>query len=199
MITPTHMLVAGAVVGRSWHRPWQLALCWFGGFFPDFSVFLMVICVRLGLVQSDNLWRSPTGLYWQEPWQALSAISNSIPLYLLLAGIGWIVSKGRGVRWRPAGLGLLLFAMAALLHVLLDFPVHADDAHVHFWPFSDWRFHSPVSYYQRAYHGELVGLLEAVAAAGLALFIVWRFRAWQIRVSALLLLVPHAVSYGFLF
>jgi hypothetical protein len=199
MITPTHMLVAGALVGRPTQRPWQLALAWFGGFFPDMSVFVMVILARTGLVTADSLWRQPAGLYWQEPWQSFSAISNSMPLYALLIGIGWIVWRGRFVRWRPAGLGLLLFAAAALLHVLLDFPVHTDDAHVHFWPFSDWRFHSPVSYYQRDHYGDIVGTIEAIVGIGLAAYIVWRFRSWKVRLCAALLVFPYALNLGFLF
>ncbi|SFZ81392.1 hypothetical protein SAMN02983003_0474 [Devosia enhydra] len=199
MITPTHMLVAGVLVARPADRPWQQAAAWFGGFFPDMSVFLMVILVRLRVVEAPNLWRAPDGLYWQEPWQAISAISNSIPMWAALTVAGAFAARRLAGRWQPLAHGLMLFALGALLHVLLDLPVHADDAHIHFWPFSDWRFHSPISYYQRAFHGELVGMIEAGLAVGLAALIIWRFRAWPVRLLAVALLVPHVASYGFLF
>ena len=42
----------------------------------------------------------------------------------------------------------------------LDLPVHTDDAHRHLLPLSDWRFHSPVSYWDRRYHGAQFAIFE---------------------------------------
>jgi hypothetical protein len=48
------------------------------------------------------------------------------------------------------------------MHVVVDFFVHADDAYKHFWPLTNWRFFSPVSYYDSNYYGQWFGILESV-------------------------------------
>ena len=54
-----------------------------------------------------------------------------------------------------------------MLHAFGDLPVHHDDGHCHFFPFSEWRFASPVSYWDPHHYGNWFGLLEigAVIAA----------------------------------
>lgn len=197
MLTTTHLLVAGGVLARPSQRWFQGAAVWLGGLAPDLSVFAMVVVGRL-TADGANLWRRPDGLYWAEPWQTLSAISNSAPLYAGMAGAGYLVYRsGEGARaW---GVALMLFAGAALLHVGLDFPVHVEDAHIHFWPFSDWRFHSPISYWRRAYYGEIVGTIEMIAGLGMAALIFTRIASIPIRVLAVALTLPYFVRFGFLF
>lgn len=186
MLTTTHMLLGAAVTTRPRFRPWQITLGWLGGFTPDASVFLMVGASRVGMTGTGDMWRQPDGLYWQEPWQTLSAISNSMPLWVLLILAGLAVMRFLP-RFRPLGLGLVIFAGAALLHVLCDFPVHTDDAHVHFWPFSDWRFHSPVSYYQTSHYGGQFRIFEMLLDAGVAVYLAVRFPQWPVRILAVLL------------
>lgn len=197
MLTTTHVLVAGGVLSRPTQRWFQATAAWLGGLAPDLSVFAMVGVVR-ATTRNANLWRRPDGAYWSEPWQTLSAISNSFPLYLALLAAGWWVSRA-AERIRAWGVAVMLFAGGALLHLSLDLPVHTDDAHIHFWPFSDWRFHSPVSYYRRSHYGEIVGGIEMIAGVALAALIVWRFRAWPVRVLAIVLTLPYFIRFGFLF
>lgn len=184
------MLVGAATAARRGMSRPALAMVFFGGLLPDLSVFAMVIWSRLTGYEG-NLWRQPVGLYWQEPWQTLSAISNSFPLYavgLILAYMYW----RRAVSpIRPWALGLFGLFGAALMHVLLDFPVHTTDAHVHFWPFTDWRFQSPVSYYQRSAHGEIVSLVEMVFGLTAALALWWRFKGLGMRIALVLLCLPY--------
>jgi len=198
MLTTTHMLVAATATARPGLRPWQVGFAWFGGFLPDMSVFIMVIAARLTGMGGGNLWRQPTGLYWQEPWQTFSAVSNSIPLWTAGFLGAWLVFH-HAERFRAAAVGVMVLCGGALLHVLLDLPVHTDDAHIHFWPFTDWRFHSTVSYYQRAFHGEMVGNIETVAGLAMVLFLILRFRSWWIGGFAVLLAVPYFMRIGFLF
>ncbi|WP_051332323.1 hypothetical protein [Cucumibacter marinus] len=197
MLTTTHMLVAGATLSRPSQRWYHIAAAWFGGFFPDMSVFVMVGYGR-AMMDNANLWRKPEGLYWQEPWQTFSAISNSMPLYASLIALGYWISRA-SERLRGWGVGLMLFAGAAMTHVVLDFPVHTDDAHIHFWPLTDWRFHSPVSYYQRDHYGGLVGTVEIVVGVILAALVIWRFRRWPLTVLAVLLALPYFLSIGLIF
>ncbi|HUV32309.1 MAG TPA: hypothetical protein VMW31_01955 [Devosiaceae bacterium] len=197
MLTTTHVLVAGGVLARPSQRWFQAAAAWTGGLFPDLSVFVMVAVSRAGSAGA-NLWRRPDGVYWSEPWQTFSAISNSFPLYAALMGLGFALTKA-GERAKAWGVAAMLFAGGALLHLGLDFPVHTDDAHVHFWPFSDWRFHSAISYYQRDHYGAAVGTIEMIGGLALAALVFVRFKTWPIRVLAVALALPYFVRFGFLF
>lgn len=192
MLTTSHMLIGAAATTRPHFKPWQIGLGWLGGFTPDASVVLMVLVSRTSGVVGQNLWDKPDGLYWQEPWQTFSAISNSIPMWTLLVVLGYLTYR-YSTRFKQLGLGLLIFSGAALIHMFCDFPVHADDAHVHFWPFSDWRFHSPVSYYQRDHYGNIFRPFEMVLDLALAGFLFWRFPQWTIRIAALLMAVPPLI------
>lgn len=186
MLTTTHALIGAAISTRPRFRPWQITLGWLGGFFPDASVFLMVGMARMSAPGAGGLWRQPDGMYWQQPWQTLSAISNSIPLWAAMCVVGFLLFK-KVERLKGLGLGLLIFGSAALAHVLCDFPVHTDDAHVHFWPFSDWRFHSPISYYQRDHFGGEFSIFEMALNLGLVVYLVTHFRQWPVRILAVLL------------
>ncbi|WP_424982732.1 hypothetical protein [Maritalea sp. S77] len=198
MITTTHVLIAGAVLSRRDAPKRQNILAFFAGFFPDLSVFAMVAFSALTGMGRGNMWRSPDGLYWQEPWQTFSAISNSIPLYAALLLLGWLMAKRMPQQienWRLVS----VFGAGALLHVVADFPVHTDDAHVHFWPFTGWRFHSPVSYYQSAHYGDIVGAVELVVGILLAGLLLWRFKNLWARIFIIALLAPYFISLGFIF
>ena len=61
-----------------------------------------------------------------------------------------------------------MIGAAALLHLTFDLPFHHDDAHPHFWPFSDWRFTSPLSYWDPAHDGGVIALAEV----GLAVVLI---------------------------
>lgn len=196
MMTNTHMLLAGGLVARPGLPRPMLALAWFAGLWPDLSVIVMVAWSRITGVGVGNLWDKRDGLYWQEPWQTFSAISNSMPLYALILAAGIVL--WRLGRWRRLSQVLMIFGAATLLHVLCDFPVHTDDAHVHFWPLIDWRFHSPVSYYQRDHFGMWVGLVEMAVGIALAISIWMRYRGWPMRAMATLLTLPYVAGFGFL-
>lgn len=192
MLTTSHMLIGAAVTTRPKFQPLYITLGWLGGFMPDASVFLMVAASRMSMVEGSNLWRSPDGLYWQEPWQTLSALSNSIPLWALVAVIGFILFK-RVERLKMLGLGLLIFGASALIHVVCDFWTHADDAHMHFWPLTEWRFNSAVSYYQRDHYGGIFRPFEMVLNLALAAFLIWRFKQWPVRLMAVVFAAPPLV------
>lgn len=68
---------------------------------------------------------------------------------------------------------LQLLAVSAILHLAFDFPFHHGDAHAHFWPISDWRFVSPVSYWNPDHFGNL-GSVAAGLLAVLLVGLLWR-------------------------
>jgi len=205
MLTTTHILVAGALMARPEQTKKQNLLAFFAGFVPDMSVFVMVLISRIPGLGVDNMWREPDGLYWQEPWQFFSALSNSIPIYFGLLVVAYFMMKRAGGfmmkragGWKDLWLVLLIFAGAGLSHVAIDFLVHADDAHKHLWPLTEWRFHSPISYWQDDHHGRLVGVIEAVGAIGLALLLWRRFSSKWARAGFVALALPSAASLVFL-
>ena len=108
--------------------------------------------------------------YFEAGWQLFFDLFNSIPLAL----IGLLAALAA----RRAGVALLFASV--LLHTLLDLPLHHDDGHGHFWPLSDWRFESPVSYWDAAHHGAWGALLESVLVV-LCCGVLWQRarRAWQ--------------------
>jgi len=103
------------------------------------------------------MWRE---LYFEAPMQNLIAYFNSIPIYAALALSGY-------------GALLLFFALAALIHMATDLPVHSHDAYRHFWPISDWRFYSPISYYESDHHAGWVMVVE------LAIWIISSLVLWK--------------------
>ena len=178
MNTQTHLLLAAAAFGRGERGKGQGAIL-LGALAPDLSIFALAAwAVGTGL-SSAAVWEEA---YWSEPWQTLSAISNSLPLW------GTVLLVGLAVRSRPA----TLFAAAGLLHLGLDLPLHADDAHRHFWPLSDWRFRSPVSYWDPAHHGIAAGMVEAALGAALVAVLWRRHRARRVRAA----LVAVALAYA---
>lgn len=73
----------------------------------------------------------------------------------------------------------------------LDFPVHADDAHPHFWPLTGWRFFSPVSYWDSAHYGNFFASLEGILGIALAVILFRRFKAVWIRLLTGSLIVAY--------
>ncbi len=197
MMTNTHMLVAAAATGRPQLRWWHLTLAWLGGIVPDLNIFVMIAWARISRF-TGNMWREPEGLYWQQPWQTYSAILNSMPLWAAGLGVGYWLFRA-SEKLKEWGRGLMILCGGCLLHVKMDFPVHTDDAHVHFWPLSEWRFHGPVSYYRGSQFGDVVGTIELVLGVGLAAFIIFRFPQWPMRLMALLLVAPYFLRVGRLF
>ena len=168
MMTPTHLLIAGAAFLRTGKPVCNLSVM-AGALLPDLSIYWLYTLERFfANTPAHKIWST---LYWQEPWQTLSAISNSIPLYLTVLLIGFVA----GWRW----LGLL--AAAALLHVAFDLPFHHSDAHQHFWPLSDLRYHAPLSYWDPAHYGSYVAVVEIGLALGCIVLIWRRFETWWVK------------------
>ena len=175
MNTPTHLLISAAVLARSPDNPVKperghYLVILLGGLVPDLAIFFMFAWERLIMgVSETGLWRD---VYWQEPWQSPVTLGNSAPLYGLIVLGGILYRKTLAI----------VFGLAAFLHILFDFPFHHDDAHAHFWPFSNWRFHSPISYWDADHYGTYVSLVEFVLAMCL-IYILWRrFRMLWVRI-----------------
>ena len=124
-------------------------------------------------------------LYFESRWQAFFDVFNSLPVI----GLGYVLAR----RARSAAWMALFLSMG--LHCLLDLPLHREDAHAHLFPFSNWRFVSPVSYWDPHFHGRLVAGAELVlvlVGAG----VLWR-RSLAWRVVGLATLALYLAFVGF--
>lgn len=173
MQTQTHTLLALALLSQPKSRKRNLAI-FVGSLIPDVFIYLMWVWLTFVAGETQAaIWQD---IYFQPPAQFAGAVSNSIPLAVLIFALGW------AFRQKLWGQIILLGALAALIHHVTDLPVHSDDAHRHFWPISDWRFYSPLSYWDVDYHAKWVGIAECVLGLGL-IFVLWRrFMAPWIRV-----------------
>ncbi len=184
MNTPAHLIFAATAFGKPDSRKvtWCAVL---GGFLPDLSLYLMagVSLFLLGISPQ----RVFGHLYYSDAWQQVFAIDNSFVLW----GIGCGIAIWRKIDWAVALTG------AALLHLALDFPLHNHDARLHFWPLSDWKFISPLSYWDHARHGRVVGAIEMALVAGLSVLLLRRFKDLWLRIAfsalALLQLGPYVI------
>ena len=194
MNTPTHILIAAALLTRRLPSPVeekrevykQNALVVFGALLPDLSMFIFFFWAQfLTSATSNEIWNT---LYWQEPWQTLSAISNSIPLMIVVCTLGW----------RLQSRALMLVALAMLSHALFDLPFHAEDAHQHFWPLTDWRFHSPLSYWDVDHHAAWVSVMEWGLLLTCTIILWRRFASKWVRALSLLPLFIHSTAFVYI-
>ncbi len=184
MNTPAHVVLNALVLGRGrWRGAWLPITA--GALMPDLPMFAFYIYQRCVLGTPEAfIW---SDVYFQPNWQLLFDLFNSLPLLCLAALVSW---RARAPRL------LALFASMAL-HCLADLPVHHDDAHAHFRPISDWKFESPVSYWDSEHHGRLFAAVEILFVLGGACLLVLRspLRAW--RLVGALTLVSYAVFIAF--
>ncbi|WP_328795073.1 cobalamin biosynthesis protein CobQ [Jannaschia marina] len=124
-------------------------------------------------------------LYFSDAWQTVFAVDNSVFVWGALLALGLWLQRG----W------IVALAGAGLLHLALDFPLHAGDGRPHFWPLSDWVFDSPLSYWDSAHHGGVVGAAEILISVGLAAWLLTRFRHLGMR-ALVLGLVALELSVG---
>ena len=186
MMTQTHLLVGTALLTKpdQWLRNTGVIV---GSLLPDAAIFVLFGWSKLVGIEERRVWDE---LYWQEPWRTWVAAQNSVLLYGALAIVAVLMLRAVRGLFR-IGLFLLFLAAAALAHIALDFPVHHHDAHRHLWPLSDWTFRSPISYWDPAFHGRTMMVVEAVLAVGLALWLMTRFRAWWVRGLLALAIVAY--------
>jgi hypothetical protein len=187
---PAHVVFNALVLGRGpWQRAWLPITA--GALAPDLPMVAFYVYQRAVLGAPESvIW---THAYFEPEWQLLFNWFHSLPLLALAALIAW----------RTGAIGWLAFFSSMLLHSLTDLPVHHDDAHAHFLPFSSWRFESPISYWDPRHHGHVLGVLETllILAGATALATGSRTRPWRILgmvtlVFSALLAVFAAIAWG---
>lgn len=204
MNSQTHLLLAATLFAEP-NQPKRNIAALAGAFVPDAAIYGLWVWSKLNGIPENIVWNE---LYWQQPWQTYTAFGNSLPLYVSILLVGAIVARQPqtaqpGIdlptvtiseRWRafvrrqPIA---VIFALAALTHLAGDFPVHVADAHAHLWPLSDWRFYSPVSYWDPAHYGGWFSLFEIALGITLAVILFRRFQAKWVRGLMLLAMVAY--------
>ena len=186
MMTQTHLLLGAALFARPGQNR-RNATILIGTLVPDLAIYVLFTWASVTGIDQETLWRET---YWSEPWSTWTTIGNSFPLYfaLLLVALMLIAPKDGRPRWQslPA-----LFALAALIHLLGDFPLHASDAHRHFWPISEWRFNSPISYWEPDHYGGIFAPIESIFGIGLAVLLWRRFSHRLVRGCLFILLLAY--------
>jgi hypothetical protein len=169
MNTPAHVVLNLLCLGRS-DRAAVLTPTIVGAVLPDLPMFFFYIVQKIRQIPEEVIWGQS---YFQNHWQDFFDIFNSIPF--MVVGLG--ICTWGGSRW-----GQLLF-LSMILHCLGDLPLHHDDGHRHFFPFSDWRFASPVSYWDPKHHGQIVTVIEMLMV-GIASLFLWRvYPSWQSKLT----------------
>lgn len=155
------------------HRTW---VGWFvlGAVLPDLPyVFLFAAAALRGgpraltdLALWDSLWHSPL----------VCSLHSFVPFATILLGT---LLLGR-LRARARAIGpLIALVLGWGTHVVLDMLTHRSDGYPIFWPLSDYRFPTPVSYWEAGYHGVAFSLV----CDGLIAVLLLRLTAQRLRHS----------------
>ncbi len=183
MNTLGHVVFNLLAVGRGRGQPWAPILA--GALLPDLPM-LVMYAVERGLLGTSELliWRER---YFAPGWQLFVDAFNSLPLI----AAGWFLARRRGSPF----LRVMFLSMG--VHAGVDLLVHHDDAHRHFLPFSDWRFVSPVSYWDPRHFGQLFLAAEMTMVVVGSGYLAVRGREKAVRRLGAATLVTTAHFVGF--
>ncbi len=157
MQTPAHLAISLLVWPKE-IRWTDAAAVTVGAILPDISMFFFYGYQKAIGTAEREIWGT---LYFEPHWQYFFDVFNSIPAAILL----FVLFRWLKIRWAQ------LLVASAGLHMLCDLPVHHDDGHRHFLPFSNWRFESPVSYWDPDHFGYIFAAVELVFAIGALVYV----------------------------
>jgi len=181
--TQSHILMGALLFGRAVPRNALAGAA--GGFLPDVPMLSIVAALKFAGTPDRIIFGE---MYWERWWQVTNAIAHSFLLWGgLLVLCLTMTRRGAPARWH---LGLA-FCGAAVLHSVLDFLVHREDAHMHFWPLSDWKFVSPVSYWNPEHYGRAFSLFEVALGVVMAALLFRRHGNMAVRALLVLAIVIY--------
>ncbi len=157
MNTPAHAVLNLVLLGAT-KEPRRAPPVLVGAVLPDLPIFVLYAYERLRGMSEAWIWRTA---YYDPRWQAVIDALHSFPLILAVLGAALVLKWPR----------LVLLCASMLLHAVVDFFLHHDDAHRHFFPLLDWRFASPVSYWDPRYFGNVMAPAEAIAVVAACVLI----------------------------
>lgn len=170
MNTPAHILLNLLCLGRNRSAKLITAIA-VGGILPDAPMFVFYFVEKVLRGSSEQyIWRQA---YYQTHWQNFIDVFNSLPIM----AFGFLIAL-----WASSQVSMMLWASMGL-HVLGDLPLHHDDGHRHFFPFSNWRFESPISYWDPEHHGGVVTRLEILAVLVSCVFLFHHYKSLKGRIA----------------
>jgi len=160
--TPAHVIFSLAILGPNRAKAFTVAI-FLGALLPDVMMMVFYAYEKISGTPEQIIWNQR---YFLPAWQNIFDITNSIPLF----GIGlWLF-------WWRRQFSLAWFNASALIHCVLDLLVHQEDSHRHFYPFSDYRFLSPVSYWDPTHYGNHVAIMEILLFVSGSVYLLWACR-----------------------
>ena len=189
MTTHAHAILNIALLSKR-AKPHLHSYAFIGAVLPDLPIFIFFIIESLiRKTQQRELWDS---VYFTESWQNFFDIFNSVPLILILLGIGYYLLNSEKVT---------VFAWSLLIHCAFDFLTHHDDGHHHLYPLSDFVFESPISYWDDAHHANIFAPIERVVilAASIHLFprLKTRLARWCLVIVNVLFIAAYLLFFVF--
>lgn len=182
MNTPSHYLINLALLGRINTPNYNVAIT-LGAIVPDVPIFIFYLVAKfIYKLPERQIWSQA---YYEPFWQNFVACFHSFPI----AAIALIVCIHFG--WQQ---GTIFFA-SLFMHSIFDFPVHHDDAHRHFFPFSNYRFFSPFSYWDKKHYAQWVALAEMLLAIAVTPICLGVLQFNLTRALAIAINILYVVSY----
>ncbi len=182
MQTHGHYVLNLALLGKTIAPKHNIAIT-IGAILPDIPIFLFYIISKYMYNMSEaTIWGQA---YYEPIWQNIIATSHSIPIAL----IGFLICWRLDWKW-----GAIL-CVSMVFHCLLDLPVHNDDAHRHFYPLSDYRFYSPVSYWDVNHHAKIVAGIEAALVLIASPIVMSLLKTPYTKVILILINVIYFLTY----
>lgn len=203
MQTYSHLIVTGALNGRFGQKlqekatglpPLSTKIVLFGSVLPDLPLITLAILAMgydwaarlLANTSFGAAFSSPALLggsmtrmlfrvwFFENPWVITAYNLFHSPLLIIVyLFVGWRVWR-RGYSW---GGRFFWLSAAAMLHSLTDIPLHVNDGPLLLFPLNwTWRFHSPISYWDRNYYGHEWSVFEHFLDVGLLLYLFVRYR-----------------------
>ena len=178
MNTPAHLLIGAAIFSKR-DSIKLLTAGLLGGLLPDVSLYLMAgVSIFILNISPQVVFNE---LYFSDSWQLVFSIDNSFVI--------WTIALVIAIKYKSTY--FIVLTSSALLHLLTDFALHNDDARVHFWPLSTWRFESPLSYWDSNHHAVFVAPLEGIATGVATVYLATSKLPIAIKAGLVLLFVAE--------
>jgi len=177
MRTFSHAIITAAIGSQKKVKLGGLVAFVIGSVLPDLPLGVLIVLAVMNSPNMDTAMVYMDQRYFESAlWIALHNIPHS---FVVMGVLSLLVYAFRQKRW---GRWLLWYAAGASLHIALDILTHVMDGPLFLYPLSNFRFQSPVSYWDANYYGSVFTVFEySVDAVLLVVLGVRLFKAQRLR------------------